>query len=147
MYSITKGDITIREMKLSDVMPLVREAKLPHNKTNPIMKGLKKQIREKNEMSDLLFVILYKNKIVGKIDIEYTDKYCKDPKYKGIKTDGDMTIQIPSIGVCDKIAHDVTKLFIEFCKEEGFVDVLGIPKLGPNGWLIWKPITILPAAV
>ena len=72
MYSITKGDITIREMKTSDVMPLVRLADIPQDRALLVINGLKKQIREKNEMSDLLFVILYKNKAVGKIDIAYT---------------------------------------------------------------------------
>lgn len=147
MYSITKGDITIREMKTSDVMPLVRLADIPQDRALLVINGLKKQIREKNEMSDLLFVILYKNKAVGKIDIAYTDRYCKEPKYKGIKTDGDMTIQIPSVDISNKIASNATKMFIELCKEEGFVDVLGIPKEGPNGLLIWKPMRILPAAM
>ncbi len=147
MYSITKGDITIREMRQSDVMPLVRVANIPRDKALPIIEGLKSQIREKNEMSDLLFAILYKNKIVGKIDVEYTDKYNKNPRYKGIKTDGDLSVEIPSYNICQIIADDVANMFIELCKQEGFIDVLGIPKVRPNGWFAWEPMTILPVAM
>ncbi len=39
MYSITKGDITIREMKTSDVMPLVRLADIPQDRALLVIFG------------------------------------------------------------------------------------------------------------
>ncbi len=39
MYGITKGDITIREMKTSDVMPLVRLADIPQDRALLVIFG------------------------------------------------------------------------------------------------------------
>lgn len=145
MYAVSKNEITIREMKEEDIMPLIRISQLSNEMASYVSRELKQQIQEKTEESDMLFVILYKGKVVGKIDIIYTDAYIKDPKYKGIKVDGNMMIEIPPYDVCQKIADDVSDMFIEYCKKEGFVDVLGLPKVSPLGNIYWEPIEIIPS--
>ncbi len=144
MYAVTKDDITIREMRVADVQPLVCAAQLSKEMAEFVARELKRQIREKNEESDLLFVVLYKGKAVGKIDIIFTDEYTKNPLYKGMKTDGNMKIEISPLELCRKIADDVEEIFIQYCQEIGLVDVLGLPKVALTGLLYWKPLVILP---
>lgn len=144
MYAVTKGDITIREMKVEDVVSLVRNCQIPTHVTQITIQELKDQIRKKTEESDLLFVIIYKNKMVGKIDIIYNDDYL-EPEYKGrgFKTSGNMIIEIPPYDVCMEIADKVADIFVEYCKETAFVDVLGIPKTNKSEEMYWEPLTIL----
>lgn len=145
MYSVVEGKLIIREMQTSDVVPLVRKSSLLFGQQkNTAIKGLRKQISEKNEESDLLFAVLYDGKIVGKIDVIFTDQYIKNPRYKGMKTDGNMEIQIVPVKDREKIEKRAKDIFIRFCKEQGLVDVLGIPNgVDENGLNVWKPMVIL----
>lgn len=143
MYAVTKDDITIREMRVEDVKKLAKNAQLSSNMEKFIIDKLKGDIRKKNEESDLLFVIIYKNKIVGKIDVIYTEQYFStEYKGRGIKSDGNMIIEIPVYNACMEIADKVARMFIEYCQEEKFLDVLGIPRVSRFGSMYWEPMQI-----
>lgn len=133
-----KGDITIREMQIGDVGALVSSENLPTEHVTRISKALKEQIRNKKEDSNLPFSVLYKGEVIGKIDLEYTDAYKKALEYKDFKKAANMLVEIPNRDICDKILEEVIKMFILHCKEEGVLDLLGVPYKGPDG-VFWLP--------
>lgn len=145
MYAVTKGDITIRQMRGKDIISLIKTAQLSKEAEELAIRELKKEICERKEGSNLIFTILYHQKVVGKIDLLFTDEY-GGPRFRGIKTGGNLIIEIPNAKISSEIIGDVLEMFIAYCKEIALVDTLGIPRRECFGMLMWNPIEIMPVS-